>query len=217
MRRYRMNDFLSISIAVLLFSGCGLGSYKHLEKTDSTRADVTSIFDTDATSYIFKSKLQYADNKLGGLLLVKLLEDGSIRLTLTPQVGPKIFDFEFTAANKFVMHYCIQQMNRPIVLRMIENDLRLLFVNSESVKTKSWRQLPDKKSLVQKIKTNKSVNYYFLDGKTGNLATLESASGLGRKKVVVTLEDYDDDFPKKIALVHQNIPLSLQFSVIKRK
>lgn len=160
--------------------------------------------------------MAYKEHSFSGLFIVKH-EEESTKIALVPQVGPKLFDFEITSDNQFVVHHCLEQLNRPIILKLIEQDVRLLLQLPNTIKQTNYLQNPGSNTAVKRLKTNKSVNYYFFDTKTGNLAALEAANTLGRKKTVIQLLDYSDGFPKSIELIHQNIPLSLKFTTIKRK
>ncbi len=160
--------------------------------------------------------MTFKENSFSGLFVIKHEASGT-KIALVPPMGPKLFDFEITPANEFRVQHCLEQLNRPIILAMIEEDIRLLLQQPKSVKQTTYHQNPRDNSLVKRIKTNKSVNYYFFDPKTTNLAALESANKLGRKKTVIQLSEFIEGFPNKIDMIHQNIPLSLSFTTIKRK
>lgn len=198
------------------FASCQLRAYRHLEPTAQRYSESPTLLNDSYKTYVFKSKMTYKENTFSGLFVVKHEGEGT-KIALVPQMGPKLFDFELTPGNEFRVHHCLQQLNRPIILKMIEQDIRLLLQQPKSIKKTTFLQNPLNNFLVKRLKTNKSVNYYFFDPKTGNLAALESANSLGRKKTVIQLSDFSNGFPNKIDLIHQNIPLSLSFTTINRK
>lgn len=187
-----------------------------MKASDQDQTTFPILINDSYKTYLFKSKMVYKEHTFSGLFVVKHVE-GSTKIALVPQVGPKLFDFEITGDNKFVVHHCLTQLNRPIILKLIEQDIRLFLQQPHPIKKTTYLQNPRNNTVAKRLKTNKSVNYYFFDTKTGNLAALEAANRFGRKNIVVQLLDYNDGFPQRMELIHQNIPLSLKFTTIKRK
>jgi hypothetical protein len=209
------NLLLSSSLVLLLLYGCSFGHYSQLKeiKTIST-AYPKSIFGDNFNSFLFKTNITVFKKKFSGLLVTKQLSTKDYRVIFTTELGMKMFDFEFKDS-AFTLHYCVPQFNNPKLLKVIQNDIETLLMSN--LLNKKVTNYEDKKGVytIQKIKFQKSENYYFTEKATGQLTKIEHAKK-SIKKTTFTLSNYQNDFPGNILIKHHDINMKIELNLLKK-
>ncbi|MBY0425100.1 MAG: hypothetical protein K2Q22_05640 [Cytophagales bacterium] len=80
--------------------------------------------------HLFKTTFDVYGKQLSGILVARHMPDNSYRMVMSPSSGPTFFDGEFRDG-KFKMVNCMKQLNKKIVINLLEKDLRLLFFAPE--------------------------------------------------------------------------------------
>jgi len=80
--------------------------------------------------HLFKATFEVYGNQMSGFLVGKHMADNSYRFVMAPSSGPSIFDVEFRNG-QFKAVKCLKQLNKKIILNLLDKDLRLLFFAPE--------------------------------------------------------------------------------------
>ena len=86
-------------------------------------------FQSDSV-HLFKATFDVYGKQLTGLLVAKHMADNSFRFVMAPSSGPTIFDAEFKNGH-FRMVSALKQVNKKIIINLLDKDLRLLFFAPE--------------------------------------------------------------------------------------
>jgi hypothetical protein len=205
---------LSSFLTIILFS-CTPGHYSRLESISvpASKKGLKPVFGDHFNSFLFKTNISIYGKDFSGLLVTKQMQPADYRVIFTTELGMKLFDFEFTDT-AFTLHYCVPQFNRPALLKTIQQDIEILFMNHlDSAKV---QYLTDKQKAytIGKITSGKFSNYYFLDSKE-QLVKIEHAKGRV-KKTTFALDNYVEDIPGHILIQHHNIKLKIELTLLKK-
>ena len=170
-------------------------------------------FSNGYNSYFFKTQADIYGQYLSGLLLIKPVGDTSYRIVFTTEIGIKLFDFEFQK-EKFIVHYCMDKLNRKPVIKVLEKDFRLLLLPGISNKTVQVKSEYSHK--VYTWKQDKEYFSYYQDQDKKIIDTMKILSEKRTPKVQVELQNYQKNFPANIRLVHDNIKLTIELKYLER-
>lgn len=215
MARLPMRNLWFSSAAFLLLIAACSNPYRNLQQAESGNLQkLISPFEDIDKALLLKASMTRNGDYYSGLILIKKTGSSTFRIVMTNELGPKIFDFEL-APDDFVVHQCMDAMNRKIVLNMIEKDLRLVLM--PGMQTSKQLHLQDSEKLydIYQVKAKKGTNYYYIEPKTGNLVKAENVSS-GKKKVQVDYLQYKNGLPTKIDVTHFGVNLKLQFELAER-
>ena len=210
-----LTNFLWLISLSLFLGACAVP--KHLnplqkgQKTTLSEENFKPIFKGDFKSFLFKTNMSYSDKfELGGMLMLKQVSKGNYRTIFMTKFGMTLFDFEF-GENGFVVHKALEQMDKKIFLKIIEQDIEMLLTrgllgNSATIFEKS--QLPEEKKVV-KTKMNKKT-HYFVQEKEQQLTEIHRG-----KAVSIELSKYIANIPRSIDIEHHDIPLTMKLTLLK--
>ena len=217
MKKARTLRFYILHFAVLhfLLPAC-TNHYQHLSpiaQAPITKNQLTSIFYGQEKAQVFDTGIRFRDFYASGLLVVKAEANERYRIVMTSKLGSKIFDFSL-GKEHFAVNYCIEQLNRKIVLNILKKDLRLL--------TNSYLELEKKvvladtlgESTVYRIKVPKAYRHFYYDNASGHLIKIERGSKR-KARTVVDMADYKNDLPNRIELKHLQFRLELSLKRLK--
>lgn len=131
-----MRNFLFVSLLVL--SASVLPVSVHPEKTGTVLSQDTAlkwrpVFDTGFRKGLYRVGMDIGKNHLSGFIFIKKVTDTSYRIIFNNEIGMNIFDFEFLPG-EFIVHSCFPSMDRKSLLKMLENDFRVLFFTGQGIK-----------------------------------------------------------------------------------
>jgi hypothetical protein len=210
-----MKSFLLSSILILCLS-CATRQAVLLPATTIQTVPQESVhfpFNNGAGSFFFKMGAHIYGHYLSGLLLIKPVGIQNSRIVLTTEMGIKLFDLELTE-KKLLVHYCIPKLRRKAVLQLLEKDFRLLLTD-RLTGSEAWNEITaqEKKYI---IREGKDYNVYYTAAASPALTRIENISSKGKKKVIVTFDNYKNNFPGTINIAHQNIQLTITLNFIER-
>jgi len=194
----------------LLFLLAGCASYQDLnnfEKQEAPDEAITNPYFSDVTKdYVYKANIVFYDKSFGGLFIVKKIEENHHRIVFTTEMGAKIFDFSFHY-NEFKVNYILDEMDKKILLNILEKDFRVLVREKEKAITKSIKN--NSELFETKIV---SKNYYYLFNE-GVLDKIIRANN-GKEKVLFLFSKISDTTAKNIQILHKNIKLTINLKSI---
>lgn len=203
-----------ISVACLLLS-CqtpkALQPLTNGQKITITQKDFKPVLKDKATSYLFKTTLTFGKKvQQGGLLALKKSSDQHYRAIFMTKFGLTLFDFEF-GAQGFVVHKALEQVNKPILLQVIRQDLELLLARDmlgQSAQVFEKGRLINKKRILKLRKGGKPL--FYVQGLHRRLTGIYKGRG-----VSIQLSKYILGVPRSIDIQHHKVPLRLQLSFLK--
>lgn len=214
-----MKNLLLSSFLLLLLGACKLGHYNKLipvtEKDDTAR--LTSIFGSHFDSFLFKTNIRIYHKDFSGLLVTKQMQPGDYRVIFTTELGMKLFDFEFSDTT-FTLHYCVPQFNRPALIQVIQQDIRILLLTYKGsdhsrIFTDASHQY--RINQVTQLDAANFCNYYFREVNNLHLVKIEHARK-NIKKTTFVLDQYSEDFPEHILIQHHDIKLKIELTRLKK-
>ena len=143
---------------------------------------------------------------LNGILVVKRMDDGSLRLVYTNGMGVTYFDMGHRDGEGFTVHRILEQLDKEAVVRTLEKDMKLVWMldipdsglttlSREGVKYQLWQEGND--------------HYYYLtQDDCGRLLRAERASS---RKTIVVAETFGrvDGVPDSVSLTHHNLDMTI--------
>jgi hypothetical protein len=201
--------YLVISIALILFSSCSLQTTKGLlEQKPKKDFVINSYFADTAIDYIYKAKININENKFGGILIIKKIQENEHRIVFTTEFGNKIFDFEFIN-DTFKVNYILDKINKKIIINLLKKDFHLL-VNESNLIEKQY--LTDSETVYQ-TKLNKKYNYYFVSNENTELKKIMMASKR-KEKLQISFNKINNKIANEINISHQNFEMNIDLIYI---
>lgn len=199
--------YLLISFLFLLASCASYQQRNNFETQESFNKVVTNIYFSDvAKDYVYKAKIDVYGKSFGGIFIVKKIGEAHHRIVFTTEMGAKIFDFSFHK-DEFKVNYVLDEMDKKILLNILEKNFRVLVREKEKVQNKF---IKENSELFETVIVNKK--YYYLQC-NGRLNKIIRATN-GKEKVVFLFSEISDATAKNIQILHYNIKLSINLKSI---
>ncbi|WP_298474472.1 hypothetical protein [uncultured Maribacter sp.] len=200
--------YLLTSICVLLFASCA--SYPDIiglvEEENLKQQVYNPYFSNTTKDYVYKADLKFYKRKFSGIIIVKKIGSKEHRLVFTTEMGNKIFDFSFYE-NDFKVNYVLQDMNKKIILNMLQTDFAAL-LKEYNVSIKDYT----KKNLeVKETKMANKAYFYFYENKELVKIVRENK---GKEKVVYHFSEIKNNIAQGILIEHKNIKLNIKLKGI---
>lgn len=180
-------------------------------KTILSKDNFKPIFKDNFKSFLFKTTLTYGDKfQQGGLLALKQLSEGNYRTIFMTKFGMTLFDFEFGESG-FVVHKVLEQMDRKILLKIIEKDMEMLLsrgILGNKATAFEKGKFPNKK-VILKTKINKKT-HFFVQEKQHQITEIHQ-----NRAVSMRLSKYIAKIPRSIDIQHHKIPLTMKLTLLK--
>lgn len=121
--------YVSCLIALVTL-GTSCSSSKYIYDTNSI------IGVTESSTQKYNLQLDFKKHHFSGMLLIKEMNRGEIRIVGTTYFGMSLFDFSLTDGS-FLVNYCIEPLKRKKLLLLLESDFRQLLLTNQKRKIKS--------------------------------------------------------------------------------
>ena len=128
MRKY----FFILPFVILLIAGCSPKLFRDLDMRPATsvkmqRNSLMPVFDHLEEAKFYSTQIDFKENSMAGILAVTKESDGHFRMVLMTAFGMTLFDFSLSR-DSFIVNSCVEQMNKKMVLNLLEKDFRSLFM-----------------------------------------------------------------------------------------
>ena len=203
--------YLILSSCFIMLMGCS-SVYKNLQPATG---DISNLekFKPDFSSALYKAEVDVIGHHLSGLLLIKTLPDGSVRMVFSNEMGFKFFDFEFRPDGGFKAWYVVKQMDKKPVIKTLKKDFELIMLRHQDIKTA--RLESDDHYLYYIVKRPKGFFCYITDKDDKQLERMEIASP--RKPIVeAIMKNYQNGLPDTIGITHKNFSFTIGLKRIER-
>ena len=210
MRNSLLHKLLLIFFMLIVLSPWILGQSKGT--ISGPGSYTTAIFDSSFEKALYKGSLDISKVHLSGLFFVKRVSGNSIRFMFSNELGMNFFDFELKG-KEFIVHSCFPSMNRKSLLKLLENDFRLLLVPDTTVRRMKPERSKDPELLIFGVKTARGYFHYSYDKDSGKIRRIQtSRSVIGRTDLRV----YGDKRlqPGKINITNPAIRLHIRMTFL---
>lgn len=191
----------------IFFIAVSCTSYVKKKKYDNsphhTIMSITNPYFSDVSKdYVYKAKIKVYSKSFSGIFIVKKLGKHNHRVVFTTEMGSKIFDFSFYN-DEFKVNYVLDELDKKILLNILEKDFRVLVRESEFVISEFEKM---NSSLYKTQILNNTYYYEFSDG--NNLTGIYRVSN-SKEKVQFLFSDIHEVTAKNIQILHKNIKLDI--------
>ena len=207
MRRFQL---LYLPISFLLLLSCKTNFVpENVERTVIQKKIISNeYFSSLKTDYIYKAQIEIYGNTLSGLLIIKKINEKTHRLLMTTDFGNKLLDVEI-ADNIFKINYITDNLNRKIVLKVLEQDFKILLRKDYEIK-QSWANTNE---LVLESQEGKNGYFLYLNPKTELLEKIVVIKS-DKEQINFTFGAKTPILADKISIVHQDIKLKINLNQI---
>lgn len=202
-------------LLVLVFISSCSNPYKNLTTTKLAEAEIQEIpysLNNIQRTVIYKADIQFYKNDISGLLIIKQTDERVFRIALTTQFGLKIFDFELDHG-KLNVKYCIEYLDKKVILKTFETDFNLLLMQSE-FETAFTIENTEQNQQIWRLENGNLKQDYVLDKSSQQIENIYLRKR-NSEKISVGLQKYKGEIPGEIILVHHNIKLRMNLKLIK--
>lgn len=174
--------------------------------------EIKPWFQTGADHFLFNSSVDVFKNHFSGLMVIKPMTADDYRVIFINEVGIKIFDMEFTGSGDYKVHYCLEYLNKKLLLKTLRNDLSLM-LNNQSGKNLKGLQNSETGDILLKMRDMSGVKYILVDNRSGKARQI-TRPGCAGKKVRITYFSGSGNDADSIRISHFNIKLDIHLSKI---
>ena len=205
--------YFVIFTVIFIFSSCGIGiPLEEMRKINYTKSfEIASgIIDEEIDELVFDMGIKIMNDYHSGILAYAKdqNEPYSYRTVFMAKAGVKLFDFEFNR-DQMKVNSIIQQLDRSIILNLLERDLRMIF-DLKVDDTQGVFQTKETGSVVLRAKEDKDLYHYYFNAK-GEIYRIDKGS---EYKSVVRLDArYDEKgLAERIFIQHKKIPFLMRLN-----
>ncbi len=199
-----------ISLFVFLgLSACTLNTTKNLIETKVISKTYTNSYFSDSIKdYVYKAKIEVYGHHLGGLMIIKKIENEHYRIVFATEFGSRILDLEFIK-NDFKTNFVLDELNKKIIVNTLKKDFKLLLKEKYHIE----KMYTNDDAIVYQSKTNKRTNFFFVNPSNFKLKKIVNTSKT-KEKVMITFSQIEKALAKKISIVHKNIKLRIDLKYL---
>lgn len=205
---YQIRNFI-ISGLLLLTCSCSVSLTEgYLEKETSTSVVLNNYFSDSSKDYIYKANFEIYKHNLGGLLILKKIDNDRFRFVFTTEFGKKIFDFELIKG-AFKTNYILNDLNKKMLINNLQQDLQLLVSENNKVE----KAFANNMEMMFEVNYDNHTNYYYQQPKTQQLTKIVQSSK-GKVKMIISFDQIENALAKKVELTHKNIKLKIHLNYV---
>jgi hypothetical protein len=203
------------SLLVTLLAGCSYPQFDSFQRTSEaviSLNDVKPWFIEGPDHYLFNSEIDIYRNHFGGMMVIKYLSKESCRVVYITEVGIKVFDMEFFINGDFKLHYCLDAINRKIIIKTLKNDIGLMLANIPSDNKMTLSEDRKQNETLFKSMGQDGTKYYLVNNKSLRVEEILTRNSL-QKKVEIKYFYHQTELDS-VGIKHYNIRLRINLSRI---
>lgn len=210
MQLFRMRSLLLISLITVTW-GCRQPAYLQHPQTEAD-TNCLNLLKAEFKTVLYNCQINVVGNHLSGLLLFKQTGEDSTRVVFSTEMGIKFFDFEFTPSG-FKVIYCIDKLNKKVVLRQLEKDIGLLLF--QNIDTNGILNYKGNNEIYMRTASGKAETFYVADSNCISLLRIEDVYK-GKPKVLIHLTERKDGMADSVYIEHKNYEFNISLKQIQR-
>jgi hypothetical protein len=207
MRQLMMKSFL---FSLVFLTGCA-SEYSTLQPTGEYASCIDQLKPSGMAKSWYDASVDVEGHHLGGLLLIKHMDDGSDRIVFTSESGATIFDFEYKADGSFLIRHIVKKLDKKVITTVLRKDFDLLL--EIPFKNKRLDVLEDADEVYFAAKSGKETAYYVSD-KNCKLKRIEMGSD--RKKKFSIVKKGNVHAPENITITHYTFDMVIDLKKIEK-
>ncbi len=167
---------------------------------------------TNIDHFLFKASIDAFNNHFTGLMIVKPLTEEDYRIIFINELGIKIFDLEIFGTGDHKVHYCIEYLDKKLIIKTLKNDLSLMLNNQKS---RILGEMQNKKSGIRVYKTRdkKGIKYLVVNDTTARVERIVRKDGLSKSANTSFFSSNGVELDS-VRIAHKNIKLDIHLSKI---
>ena len=208
--------FVSVSFFIF-FTGCQSTKPVPIQKSEAQVLDnlKINIYWKDNftdSSLKFYTKAVIYGREIKGILFVKKMSDNLYKTSFLAQGSLKLFDMDLLP-DTFIVYERAKQIDKPIFLKTLANDLRLLtFETHKKYKPNSILKEPNQTT----IRTSyKKASLFYIFNAENQLKELITTNSNGFRDISVLVTNYQNGIPININLKHHHLKLKIDLTLAK--
>lgn len=202
--------FLLISLlAALLAQACSPSTTKGMVKQRSSVATVHNpYFSRAEVDYLYKMNVQIGDFNLGGLLVVKKLDDQHHRVVLMGEMGNKFLDLT-VGPGRTVKNFAIPDLDNRLAIHVLGTDFAMMVNQDVPVR----KEFGTEGSQVFLSRQGEGRRYLFFARPGGELQRVVRR-GYGKERVDLKFTEGKEGNASHITITHLTQPLTIDLDRI---
>lgn len=181
--------------------------------------DLLKVPFADTTSALYRVSIKLYAMYFSGLLAVKKVEDGSFRMSLISETGFKLFDMEIINGVA-EMKNVFAELDRENIRKTFKEDFTILVLSGFKNKICNQYTYKNSDDMLFECPENKDISSNFLiDRKSNILKRVWKAEDIDEQYVEINY-GYPENgsmTPAFITIVHSNVKLRMEFSILETK
>lgn len=93
----------------------------------------------------YNLQLDFLKHHFSGLLVARRLPDNEIRILASTYFGLSLFDFSLRE-DTFRVNHCVEPMRKEKILRLLESDLKSLFLGNPAARVRKREGMPERRT-----------------------------------------------------------------------
>jgi hypothetical protein len=183
--------------------------------TQATRQDTIpnlKIFNQLEGKYLYRATIEYKNDTLTGLLIIKKDADSSFRIAMVTEVGISLFEMEFYTNSKapFKLHSCVPYLNKKLIINTLRRDFESLFINFAVWEPAKVRWIDDE----YRFKFRREGTRCYFTNRYGEVHKIRHQRN-GFTKEIINLETSKNPYPMSVSMKHQSIKLNINLLFLK--
>lgn len=192
------------SASLLAAMGCA-NAYRGMHAIPSDPSCLAQLRPQLRLTY-YRVDVDIMGRSLNGILVMKPMEDSSLRFVYTNSMGPTYFDIGYKDGS-FQVNRIMEQLDKDAVVRTLEKDMKLVWMlgipetgvvalSRDGVNYHLWKE-------------GKDHYYYLTDAECVRLLRAERASS---RKTIVVAETFGraEGVPDSVSLTHHNLDMTIR-------
>jgi len=171
------------------------------------------VFENDFQKGLYRTSLDISKTHLTGFIFIKKISDTSYRIMFSNDFGMQIFDFEFSE-NEFIVHYSFPSLDRKSLLKLLNNDFRILLFPYQEIKKITQDKSENKEELSFKIKARTGKWSYRISSSSRKILSIRSIGKFVSKTRIDLIHSVDT--VTGISISNPLIKLSINLNQINR-
>lgn len=213
MRHFRVILLVLISLEI---SSCAFNpQVLKFKKNQTTQTNQSAaLFSADGASAVYNTKVDFYKFHFSGLTAIKRNTANNYDVALISEMGMTLIKMKYING-KYENVKVLEELNRPMVINLIQQDLAMLMIDDATYKKKWLSQRRDNADVMKLKKKGKTPFFvYYAEDK---ISRIDKADAAG-KKVSVTIMKYEDALPAEFHLKHYGLKnASLTFKKLKQE
>jgi len=198
--------------SILLIFGCSHKTSNSLVNT-SVNNDCINTLKPSFESVLFNTQVDVMKHHLSGLLLMKKMQNDTIRIVFTNEMGIKYFDFEMADNDHFKVISCMKKLNKKIVINQLKKNFSLLLMNKSDLNAYQLNKTDTAK--YYKLEGKKEQVYYITNIACSEILKIETADN-EKKKIIITLNGRKNGMADEIFINYQTFKFDIHLKQIER-